>query len=71
MGVEHTGDTAGREVVVQRVHGVREGEHGGSTMGVGSLVGRRMGTRDNWVKELGGNRKRGDPRPSVGNWLLI
>lgn len=59
MGVEHIGDTIRREVVLQRVHGIREGERGGSTTVVGSLVGRRMGTRGKRVNELGGDRKRG------------
>lgn len=41
MGDEPTGDTVGREVVVQRINGVHEGEHRGSAMGVRSLVGRK------------------------------
>lgn len=48
MGVEHTGDTSGREMVLPHVHG-------GSTMG----VGRRMRTRNSRVKELARHKKGG------------
>ena len=37
-GSELAGDTAGRKVVVQCVHGVCEGKHGGHPVGIGSLV---------------------------------
>lgn len=36
---ESTGDTAKGEVIVQRIYGVRKGEHRGSAVGVVSLVG--------------------------------
>ena len=39
IGVEHTGDTAGREVVVGCGYGLREGYHGGSAMRTGSPDG--------------------------------
>ena len=37
-GSEPAGDTAGGKVVVQCVYGVCEGKHGGSPVGIGSLV---------------------------------
>ena len=37
---ESTGNTSGSELVVQHVYGVREGQHGGSAVCIGSLVGR-------------------------------
>lgn len=60
MGVEHTGDTSGREVVLPHVHG-------GSTMGVGTLAGRRMRTRNSRVKELARHKKRGIHGFSLGS----
>lgn len=50
MGGEPTGDTAGRQVVVQRVYGVREGKQGGSAMGVKCLVG------NEWEQEAAKSR---------------
>ena len=38
-GGESIGYTAEGEVVVKRVYGVREGEHGGSAMVIRSLLG--------------------------------
>lgn len=56
---EPAGDTAGREVVVQCICGVGEGEHRGSGMDVESLVGRerkqdRSRSR-NYVGAIGGS----------------
>lgn len=40
MGGDFTGDIAGRDMFVEFVYGLREGEHGGPSVDIGSLVRR-------------------------------